>query len=376
MKYRELNGTQVSQLGFGCMRFPVVDGDVANIDEVKSTEMIRYAIDNGVTYIDTAYPYHKGMSEKFVGKALQDGYREKIKLATKSPSWLIKSYEDFDKYLNEQLENLQTDYVDFYLIHALDRNKWENVKKHGVFKFMDAVKKDGRVKNIGFSFHDSLDLFKEIVDSYDWDFCQIQFNYIDENYQAGLEGLNYAASKDIGVVIMEPLRGGKLVNNLPNDILDKFNCCNKNQSPAAWGFRYLWNYPQVKVVLSGMSEMAHVKENIKIADNAHVDCLNENEKKALKDVQEVFHDRILVDCTACKYCMPCPQGVDIPDNFEILNQASLFDDFDAAKKIYDKNLTAEEKASNCIECGKCEKACPQHIEIRSMLKEVVEKFEK
>lgn len=375
MKYRQLNGTKVSQLGFGCMRFPVIGGDNGKIDEPRAIKMLRYGIDQGVNYIDTAYPYHKGTSEEFVGRALQDGYRERINLATKSPTWLIKSYEDFDKYLNKQLDNLQTDHIDFYLMHTLDEDKWENLKKCDVFKFLDAVKKDGRVKNIGFSFHDNVKLFKEIIDSYDWDFCQMQFNYLDGEYQAGLEGLRYAGDKGIGVIVMEPLRGGKLVNNLPDEIKDKFKAYDENRSLASWGLRYVWNFPEVKVVLSGMSELEHVEDNLKTADVAQADGLTDEEKGLINKASDILHSKILVDCTACKYCMPCPHGVNIPENFEILNNASLFDDDEAGKRAYKNSLSDEEKASSCVECGKCEKACPQHIEIRKMLKVVREKFE-
>lgn len=384
MLYRILGKTneKVSALGFGCMRLPIIGGDTTKIDEEKATKMIRHAIDKGVNYIDTAYPYHGtgmgngGESEPFVGRALKDGYREKVKLATKLPSWLIKTREDMDKYLNEQLERLQTDHIDFYLVHALNSGSWENLKKLGIDEFLDSAIKEGRIKYAGFSFHDKLDLFKEIVDYYDWSFCQIQYNYLDENFQAGTEGLKYAADRGLGVVIMEPLRGGKIVRNLPQEVMDTFDKAEIKKSPAEWALRWVWNHPEVSVVLSGMSSMDNVTENLKTGSDAAPNSLEEKELEILNEVKTVFNDRIKVNCTACEYCMPCPVGVNIPKNFSSYNEYSLFvtpATERELKGIYNF-VQPQERANKCVECGKCESHCPQGIKIREELKKVTALF--
>lgn len=378
MLYREFGktGEKVSILGFGCMRFPTLNGDVKQIDEIKATEMIRYAIDNGVNYIDTAYPYHGGMSEPFVAKVLKDGYREKVYLATKLPSWLIKTREDMDKYLNEQLERLETEYIDFYLLHTLEKSSWDNLMKNEVLEFLEKAKKNGKIKHIGFSFHDKLEVFKEIVDAYDWEFCQIQLNFLDEDYQAGLEGLKYATDKNIGMVIMEPLRGGKLANNIPDDIMNIWDRNSVKRTPVEWALRYIWNHPEVNVVLSGMSEMDHVVENLRIANEAEANSLKPEEKNLIDEVKEMYLSRIKVNCTDCKYCMPCPAGVNIPRCFSLFNDGYMFNQIENYRNSYNKFVKDENKASMCVECGKCEEVCPQHIKIRDMLHEVVEIFEK
>ncbi|WFD09387.1 aldo/keto reductase [Tepidibacter hydrothermalis] len=377
MLYRKFGKTneEVSALGFGCMRFPVIDGKSDQIDEKEAIKQIRYAIDNGVNYIDTAYPYHEGMSEIVTGKALKDGYREKVFLATKLPSWLIKSREDMDKYLNEQLEKLGTDYIDFYLVHTLTKNLWSSLKEHDIFDFLDTIVKDGRVKHVGFSFHDELPLFKEIVDSYDWEFCQIQYNFMDQNYQAGKEGLKYASNKGLGVVIMEPLRGGSLARNIPDDIKAVWDKADVKRSPAEWGLRFLWDQPEVSVVLSGMNDMNHIDENIKTASDTCENSLTEKEKELIDEVKNIYLNRMVVNCTDCKYCMPCPAGVNIPRNFEILNGSSMYNDVEHFKWMYNNFVGRKEKAFNCVECGKCEEACPQHIHIIDNLKKVTDLFE-
>jgi predicted aldo/keto reductase-like oxidoreductase len=337
--------------------------------------MIRYAIDNGVNYFDTAYIYHDGESEPFLGKALQDGYRDSVYLATKLPSWLIKSREDMDKYLNEQLEKLKTDHIDFYLVHSLNKKYWDNLTNLGIFEFLDSIKKDGRVKHVGFSFHDKLDLFKKIVDSYDWSFTQIQYNYLDEYYQAGLEGLEYAANKNLGVVIVEPLRGGKLVNNLPNDIRGMLSSAPTKRTAAEWALRFVLDKPEVSLVLSGMGNIDQVKENLKIVNEAMPNTLTSEEKQFINELKDKFKQKIKVDCTECKYCMPCPAGVNIPNCFTHLNNDSMFNDRENIKKQYSMSLGEKSKASKCVECGKCENNCPQQIKIREKLKEVVSIFE-
>ena len=326
MLYRKFGKTNemVSILGFGCMRLPLIgEGDPSKIDEDKAVKLIRHAIDEGVNYIDTAYPYHGtgmdkgGASEPLVGKALADGYRKRVKLATKLPSWLIKTRADMDKYLNEQLERLNTDTIDFYLVHAINKTTWITLKEAGIVEFLDQAIKDGRIKYAGFSFHDKLDVFKEVVDYYDWSFCQIQYNYLDENFQAGTEGLMYAANRGLGVTIMEPLRGGKLAN-VPNDIKDIFDQASVERTPAQWGLRWVWNHPEVSVVLSGMNETKQISENIESASIAKENSLNANDLETIQKVKEIFTKKMKINCTACEYCMPCPQGVDIPKNFSCL----------------------------------------------------------
>lgn len=380
MLYRTLGKTneKISELGFGCMRLPVVDGDGSKIDEEKATKIIRSAIDAGVNYIDTAYPYHGkggnegGESEPFVGRVLKDGYREKVNLATKLPSWLIKTREDMDKYLNRQLERLQTDKIDFYLLHALSKERWENLKKLGVTEFLDSAIKDGRIRYAGFSFHDKVEVFKEIIDSYNWSFCQIQYNYLDETNQAGTEGLKYAASKGLGVVIMEPLRGGRIASNLPEKAKKAMDKADIKRSPAEWGLRWVWNHPEVSVVLSGMGNKANVEENIKTASDAAPNSLTEKEIKIIDEVKNAFKERIKVNCTGCEYCMPCPGGVNIPKNFSCYNEYSTFvtpETEKELKSIYN-GVTIAERADKCLKCGKCEKACPQGIKIRAELEKV------
>ena len=281
MLYRKMPRIKenLSILGFGCMRFPILDGDVTKIDEEKSEEMLKYAIDNGVNYIDTAYPYHGatvlgGASEPFVGRVLASGYRDKVMLATKLPCWFIEKREDMDFFLNKQLKRLQTDHIDFYLVHALNSQYWSSMVPMGIKDFLDSARVDGRIRYAGFSFHDdSLDLFKEIVDAYNWDFCQIQYNYLDENYQAGKEGLEYAVEKGLGIVIMEPLKGGSLAVNMPDDAKKVFKSANPDRKPVDWALSWLWNQKDVHVVLSGMNALEQVVENIKLLKEQKKDVL-------------------------------------------------------------------------------------------------------
>ncbi len=382
MLYRKMPryDQELSILGFGCMRFPVIDNDLSKIDEEKAREMLRYAIDHGVNYLDTAYPYHGsgsidgGMSELFVGRLLADGYRDKVQLATKLPSWFITSRKDMDRYLDKQLKRLQTDHIDFYLVHALGKKFWTNLQPLGLTEFLDTALADGRIKRAGFSFHDdSIDLFKEIVDAYDWDFCQVQYNYLDENYQAGKEGLEYAISKGLGIVVMEPLRGGSLARALPEDAAQVFSSQDPDRKPADWALSWVWDHKDVHVILSGMNTMEQVVENIAIAERSEPGCLSSKNHEAINRVKTIMHSKVQVDCTACGYCIPCPEGIDIPRNFFYYNNYHRFDDQQTragARIMFNNLLSEEQKGVNCVECGTCEPLCPQNIEIIEKLKDV------
>ena len=325
MLYRKLGKTDctVSVLGFGCMRLPIRNGSDSGvdrfnpnmaIDEELATQMVQYAIDRGVNYFDTAYPYHSGKSETFLGKALK-GYRQRVLLATKLPPWLAKKREDFDRLLDEQLKKLDTNYLDVYLLHGLGRQRWAEMKELKALDFLDRIRADGRARYVGFSFHDDVRIFKEIVDGYDWAMCQVQYNYFDEHYQAGREGVTYAASKGLGVVVMEPLRGGKLTERIPDEVQAIWDSAEKKRSPAEWALRWVWNHPEVSTALSGMTLMNHVKENIRLADDGRPDSLSPQELSIIHRVKETYKKMLKVDCTGCAYCMPCETGVNIPLNF-------------------------------------------------------------
>jgi len=369
MKYRKFGklGFETSALGFGCMRLPVINGNMNEIDEPEAIKMIRYAIDNGVNYIDTAYPYHHGNSELLVAKALKDGYRQRVKLATKLPTWLVNEYSDFNKYINEQLEKLNTEYIDLYLLHALDKDRWDKLLKLDVFKAIQQYKSSGKIKYMGFSFHDDINTFKRIIDSYDWDFCQIQFNYMDENYQAGIEGLKYAAAKGIAVVIMEPIRGGKLAQKPADQVQKLWDSAEIKRTPVEWALGWVWNHPEVSVVLSGMSTFEQIKDNLRIADKFDSGSLTVKEIELIGKVRETYKALSKVSCTGCEYCMPCPFGVNIPGSFTIYNEFYMYGNLEEKKRSY---KFIEGNADKCRECGKCEKVCPQKLSIRKYLKDV------
>lgn len=378
MQYRNFGEIdwEPSALGFGMMRLPTVGDDYGNIDEEEAENMIKYAIDHGINYIDTAWPYHEGNSEDFVGRTLEklgDDYREKVRLATKMPSWEIDSQEDLDEYFEKQLENLRTDHIDFYLLHALDRESWNNYLDVDVFEWIEKVKDEGKIDNIGFSFHDDLNIFKEIVDAYDWDFCQIQYNYLDQKFQAGTEGLKYAADQGLGVVIMEGLRGGQLAQTPPEPIEELWDETDIDRSPVEWALQWLWNQPEVSLVLSGMSKMEQVKENVEIADSSGVDKLSDKELETIEEVRKIYRDISPVNCTGCNYCMPCPNGVQIPRNFELYNKAEIYDNFEENKEEY-YNMDEGARASACVACGQCEEACPQNLPIIDLLEETADYF--
>ena len=387
MHYRKMGDIdeKISALGFGAMRFPTFDEDNKIIDAGKATEMLDYALNNGVNYIDTAWPYHGGNSEEFVGNYLEDLKdrangpelnREDIYLATKLPVWLVESQEDADEYLEKQLNNLQTDYIDFFLLHALDYDRWEDMKEINIVKWLKEKKAEGKVKYIGFSFHDELKLFKEIVDYTDaWDFCQIQYNYIDLEYQAGKEGMHYAANKGLGVIIMEPLRGGLLARKPPEKILDIWKESQQDISAAARALQWLWDQEDVGIVLSGMNKLFEVKENIETASISGIDALPKKEIDLVEKAGRIYKEIAPVDCTGCNYCMPCPESVWIPRVFDYYNQAHIYDNYKEMSEKY-FNLKEENRADNCIACLVCEDKCPQDLPISDLMTEIDQYFSK
>lgn len=375
-KINQKNGDELSILGFGCMRFPTKSGA---IDETRAIQMIRNAIENGVNYFDTAYIYHAGKSESLLGKALEDGYRERVYVATKLPPYMVNKLDNAKKIVSTQLSRLRTDHIDYYLLHMLtDLAMYKKMESLGVMEYLEELKRDGTIGNIGFSFHGSKQDFEQIIKSYPWDFCQIQYNYLDENNQATKSGLMLAHEMSIPVIVMEPLRGGKLVTGLPKSVMKAFEEYDSKKSPAEWGLRWIWNHKEVNVVLSGMSDENQVAENIKIAGDARENSLTENELEVFNRVKKIMNEKIKVPCTACAYCMPCPHGVNIPGCFASYNEKYLLDD-KMYKIKYAQTLGAMSStpayASQCKECGKCELHCPQKIEIRKELKNVSREME-
>ena len=375
MNYRtDRYGNQLSILGFGCMRFPQTLGI---IDMKETGREIMTAFQAGVNYYDTAYIYPG--SEAAIGEIFEKNQiRDKVYIATKLPHYLIKSAADLDKLFGEELKRLRTDYVDYYLMHMLtDTDTWERLKSLGIEEWIAKKKESGVIRQIGFSYHGNSEMFCNLVDAYDWDFCQIQYNYMDEHSQAGRRGLYHAHSKGIPVIIMEPLRGGKLVNRLPDSAKKIFEEYKIKRTPAQWAFRWLWNQPEVTVVLSGMNSEEMVRDNIQTASTVEVGELGEDEEQMLKQVVKAINAKMKVGCTGCGYCMPCPKGVDIPGTFAAYNRRFAegkfwsFVDYMICTALR-KNSTA---ASNCVNCGKCEKHCPQHIEIRKCLKDAQKELE-
>lgn len=382
MLYRELGqtGEKVSILGFGAMRFPTINNQANKIDEKEASSMLKYGIDNGINIIDTAYSYHTldfnepGESEPFIGKFLSTGYREKVLISTKLPSWIVEKKGDMEKFLDQQLERLQTDSIDIYLLHSLKKDYWENLTNLDVFEFMDTILGDGRVKHIGFSFHDELDLFLEILDSYDWEVVLTQMNYLDEGYQSGINGVQYLSSINMGNMIMEPLRGGRLVENIPREIQSIWDTAPTKRSPLQWAFQYLWDMEGISTVFSGMSSIEQVKENVAIADIGYPNTLNQEDKNLIKEVARTYRQRKDIDCTQCNYCMPCPEKVAIPTCFKEYDIAKMLDNPEASSMQYFSLLDEENYASSCTECGDCVPMCPQMINIPEELKKVKKLF--
>jgi predicted aldo/keto reductase-like oxidoreductase len=363
-----------SVLGFGVLRLPIIGKDTSKIDEKPAIEMIRYAVDHGVNYLDTAYGYHQGNSEVLLGKALKDGYREKVRIATKMPVYLVEKEEDLDEYFNTHLERLQTDYIDFYLLHALREASWPKVEKFNILRWAEEKIDEGKINYLGFSFHDKLQVFKEIVDAYDWTFCLIQLNFMDAEYQAGLEGLRYAADNGLAVVVMEPIKGGNLAVTPPKEVQEIWDKAETKRSPAEWALQWVWNLPQVSVVLSGMSEMRHVRENVSFADRSVPGALSDQELAFYEEVKDAYNKLGFVGCTACQYCVPCPEGVDIPGIFGYYNEYHMSGCIEEVKTSYWRNMDPEKHAQNCIACSICEEKCPQQLPIRKFMNEAVRLF--
>lgn len=355
-------GIETSLLGFGCMRFPVLEN--GEINEPEAERMLDKAIAEGVNYIDTAYPYHEGKSEIVTGKILKKYDRDSFYLATKLPLWQINSLEDVDRIFGEQLTKLQTDHVDFYLMHAMNKERWDAMRKLGVVERLEQIKAEGRIKYLGFSFHDSYEAFEEIINAREWDFCQIQLNYMDVEEQAGLKGYELAASKNVPVIVMEPVKGGSLAA-FAEDIMEKFRGADAQASAASFALRWVGSLPGVKVILSGMSTMGQVEDNLKTFG-----CfkpLSGEEQKMMKEVRDTLKSRVQNGCTACRYCMPCPAGVDIPGCFGVWNTYHMYQNYNMVKRRWENELGEQKQAKNCVKCGKCEQACPQKLSIRKDL---------
>ena len=370
------NGDELSILGFGCMRFPTKGGA---IDEQRSIAMIRDAIHHGVNYFDTAYIYHGGKSESLLGKALSDGLREQVKIATKLPPFMVTSLKSAQKILSTQLSRLQTDYIDYYLLHMLtDKAMFDRLVSLGVLSWLEQEKAAGTIHSLGFSFHGAKADFSAILSAYPWDFCQIQYNYMDENNQATKEGLQSAADLGIPVIVMEPLRGGQLVNALPAAVTEAFRTHAPDRSPAEWALRWVWNHPQVTLLLSGMSDETQLADNIRVAADALPCALSVAEIQVFATVKEELLRKTKIPCTACGYCMPCPFGVNIPGCFSAYNNKYLLQDKHARFKYFQTLGPMSVKPANagqCRGCGKCESHCPQSIEIRKHLKTVSREME-
>lgn len=364
-------GIETSLLGFGCMRLPTTpDG---SIDEPEAERMLDAAIAAGVNYIDTAYPYHQGNSEIVVGKVLKKYDRESFYLATKLPLWKVDSLEDVDKIFNEQLAKLQTDHIDFYLMHAVNKERWDKMKELGCIQALEKLKEQGKISYLGFSFHDSYEVFEEVLTYRDWDFCQIQFNYMDTEEQAGLKGYELAEKRNVPLIIMEPIKGGRLAA-FSGDITEKFRKLDRGASPASFALRWVGSFPDVKVILSGMTSMEQVQDNLKTFGDFKP--LTLEEKEVIEDVVTTMRRRVQNGCTGCRYCMPCPAGVDIPGCFSVWNNYHIYQNYNLVKQDWENGIGESRQAKNCVKCGKCEAACPQKLSIRADLEKVQQDLDK
>lgn len=358
-------GIETSLLGFGCMRFPTTAE--GKIDWEASEKMLDKAYELGVNYYDTAYPYHNGESEVFVGSVMKKYDRSSFYFATKLPLWSVEKLEDVDRIFNEQLSKLQTEYIDFYLMHSVNKDKWDKMVSLGVVKRLEELKEEGKIRYLGFSFHDDYEVFEEVLRYRDWDFCQIQLNYMDTEIQAGMKGYALTESLGIPLVIMEPVKGGSLAA-FAEDITSKFRGLDPEASTASFALRWVGSLPNVKVVLSGMSNMEQVEDNLKTFGSFK--ALNEREQATIREIVDLINSRVQSGCTGCRYCMPCPAGVDIPGNFRVWNTYHMYQNYNAVKWSWENGLGDAKQAKNCIKCGKCEQACPQKLQIRADLEKV------
>ncbi|MFW5710502.1 MAG: aldo/keto reductase [bacterium] len=382
MQYRKFGQLdyQASALGFGAMRMPTVDGNPAAIDEAAATEMIHTAIDNGINYVDTAFPYHAEAGEAFVGRALQNGYREKVKLATKLPIWKVEKQRDFNRFLDIQLQRLDTDFIDFYLIHALDAERWQKTKQLNIMRAAEEAKAQGLIGHIGFSFHDEYPIFKQILDEYDgWEFCQIQYNFMDVDFQAGRRGLREAYNRGLAVIVMEPLKGGQIAAEPPEQVKpvwEQLGAAKYENGHVDLALKWIWDHQEVSLVLSGMSTMDQLRQNLASAEESAAGTFA-NETHILFEQLRAMYDQLRkVSCTGCNYCMPCPSGVNIPRILRLYNDLYMYGDEQQPKRVYNYVLDAAERANRCTECGACEEACPQQIEIIDALKAAHQRLEK
>ena len=381
------NGDAIFPLGIGAMRLPTKNN---SIDREKAQEFIFYAINNGVNYIDTAYAYHGGESESFLGEILsltdEEGvrYRDKVKLSTKLPSWMVRSREDMDAFLNEQLRKLQTDSIDYYYVHSVDLSTILRLKDLGLYEFLEKAKSESRIKNIGFSYHGSPHEFNELIDDFNWDMVLVQYNYLDVNAQAGIRGIQYAYEKDIAVFVMEPLKGGLLAGELPKEVSDLFDGVDSEKSSVDWALSWIFNQKEITCILSGMGSLEQIRENMAIAERVEVNSLSDEEINVLDKAQGIFNSMMKINCTGCGYCLPCPKGVNIPDCFNVYNEKYLFN-----KKLFGiiphammnyymvvGGITNKQSSAGlCNHCGRCKRLCPQSLDIPNELDRVKSEFE-